>query len=62
VLPSIQVSPAYREDEVFSVADFEAALRSALEPPSAGVVFWSWAHIEADSERAAIVGRVVQGR
>lgn len=62
VLPSIQVSPAYREDEVFSVADFEAALRSALEPPSAGVVFWSWAHIEADGERAAIVGRVVQGR
>ena len=62
VLPSIQVSPAYREDEVFSVADFEAALRSALEPPSAGVVFWSWAHIEADSERAAIIGQVVQGR
>ena len=62
VLPSIQVSPAYREDEVFSVADFEAALRSALEPPSAGVVFWSWAHIEADGERAAIIGQVVQGR
>ena len=62
VLPSIQVSAAYREDEVFSVADFEAALRSALEPPSAGVVFWSWAHIEADSERAAIIGQVVQGR
>ena len=62
VLPSIQVSPAYREDEVFSVADFEAALRSALEPPSVGVVFWSWAHIEADSERAAIIGQVVQGR
>jgi len=62
VLPSIQVSPAYREGEVFSVADFEAALRSALEPPSAGVVFWSWAHIEADGERAAIIGQVVHGR
>jgi hypothetical protein len=61
VLPSVQVSPAYREDEVFSVADFEAALRSALEPPSAGVVFWSWGHIEADGEKAAIIRQVVQG-
>jgi hypothetical protein len=59
VLPSIQVSPAYREDEVFSTAEFEAALRAALEPPSAGVVFWSWDHIEADPERADIIRRVV---
>ena len=61
VLPSIQVAPAYREDEVFSVADFEAALRAALEPPSAGVVFWSWDHIEADPERAEIIRRVLRG-
>ncbi len=62
VLPSIQVSAAYREDEVFSVEDFEAALRSALEPPSAGVVFWSWDHIEADGEKAGIIRQVLQGR
>ena len=61
VLPSIQVAPAYREGEVFSGAEFEAALRAALEPPSAGVVFWSWDHIEADPERAEIIRRVVGG-
>jgi hypothetical protein len=59
VLPSIQVSPAYRQGETFSAADFEAALRAALEPPSAGVVFWSWDHIQADPERAEIIRRVV---
>jgi len=61
VLPSIQVSPAYREGEVFSSVEFEAALRAALEPPSAGVVFWSWDHIEADPEKAEIIRRVVRG-
>ena len=58
ILPSIQVSPAYREDEVFPIDEFEAALRAALEPPSAGVVFWSWDHIESDPERAEIIQRV----
>ena len=62
ILPSIQVSPAYREHEIFAAADFLAALRSALAPPSAGVVFWSWGQIEADSEKAAIIKKVVQGR
>jgi hypothetical protein len=61
ILPSIQVSPAYREDEVFSAAEFEAALRAALEPPSAGVVFWSWDHIEADPERARIIRQMLRG-
>ena len=61
VLPSIQVSLAYREGEVFSGAEFETALRSALEPPSAGVIFWSWDHIEADPERAEIIRRVLRG-
>jgi hypothetical protein len=61
VLPSIQVSPAYREGEVFSSAEFEAALRASLEPPSAGVVFWSWDHIEADPERAEAIRRVLRG-
>ncbi len=59
VLPSIQVGTAYREGEAFSGADFEAALRAALEPPSTGVVFWSWDHIEADPERAEIIRHVV---
>ena len=60
VLPSIQVATAYREGEEFEVAEFEACLRAALAPPSAGVVFWSWDHIEADPERAEIIRRVVR--
>jgi hypothetical protein len=59
VLPIIQVSPVYREDEVFSGAEFEAALRAALEPPSAGVVFQSWDQVEAYPEKAEIIRRVV---
>jgi hypothetical protein len=62
VLPSIQVAEAYRADEVFRAADFEAALRSALEPPSAGVIFWSWDHIEADPKKAEIIRRVLLDR
>jgi len=60
VLPSIQVATAYREGEVFEAAEFEACLRAALAPPSAGVVFWSWDHIEADSARAEIIRRVIR--
>jgi len=62
VLPSIQVSSAYRKGEVFSDTEFEAALRAALEPPSAGVIFWSWDHIEADPGRAEIIRHVVRGQ
>jgi hypothetical protein len=61
ILPSIQVAPAYREEEVFSAIEFEATLHAALEPPSAGVVFQSWHQIEADPERAEIIRRVVRG-
>lgn len=61
VLPSIQVAAAYREGESFSSAEFEACLRAALQPPSAGVVFWSWDHIEADPAKASVIRRVVGG-
>jgi len=61
VLPSIQVASAYREGESFAAAEFEACLRAALAPPSAGVVFWNWDHIEADPEKAEIVRRVLRG-
>jgi len=59
VLPSIQVASAYREGESFSATEFEAALRAALVPPSAGIVFWNWDEIEADPEKAEIIRRVV---
>ncbi len=61
VLPSIQVASAYREGESFAAAEFEACLRAALAPPSAGVVFWNWDAIEADSEKAEVVRRVLRG-
>lgn len=61
VLPSIQVRSYYREGEVFSTDEFEASLRAALSPPSAGVVLWSWEQIEADPERKATVQKVLLG-
>lgn len=61
VLPSIQVATAYREGEAFAAAEFEACLRAALAPPSAGVVLWSWDHIEADPERTEVIRRVISG-
>jgi hypothetical protein len=61
VLPSIQVTSAYREGESFTVAEFDACLRAALAPPSAGVIFWNWDAIEADSEKAEVVRRVLRG-
>jgi hypothetical protein len=62
VLPSIQVASAYREGESLTSAEFEAALRAALEPPSAGVVFWSWDHIEANPGRAESIRSVVRSQ
>jgi hypothetical protein len=60
VLPSIQVSSYYREGETFSTEDFEAALRAALEPPSAGVVLWSWEQLKAEPEKQAVVRSVFE--
>ncbi|HOC42418.1 MAG TPA: hypothetical protein PKJ99_05290 [Thermoanaerobaculales bacterium] len=59
VLPSIQVAAAYR-DEALSVDELEAGLRAALEPPSAGVVFWQWDHIAADPAKAEVIRRVLR--
>ena len=62
VLPSIRVSPESRGGAVFSDAEFEAALRAALESPSAGVILRSWDDIEADPERAEVIRRVILDR
>lgn len=59
VLPSIQVAPAYR-DEALSAEEFEASLRAALDPPSAGVVLWKWDDIAADPAKAAVIRKVVR--
>jgi len=59
ILPSIQVATAYRQGEVFDTAEFEASLRAALEPPSAGVVFWSWDAVAADPAKAEVIRSLV---
>jgi hypothetical protein len=57
-LPSIQVKESYPGDLELGAADFEAALTCALEPPSAGVVLWSWDLIgKAPESKAAIKRR-----
>jgi hypothetical protein len=60
VLPSIQVAEHYRSDSSFDVKEFEACVRAALEPPSAGVVFWKWDHIAADPARADAIRKVIR--
>jgi hypothetical protein len=60
VLPSIQVSEHYRDDKSFDIKEFEACVRAALEPPSAGVVFWKWDHIAADPARADAIRHVLR--
>lgn len=54
VLPSIQVKEAYLSDTIGSRI-FEDNLRSALLPPSSGVIFWSWEHLEKDPWKKDII-------
>lgn len=58
VLPSIQVYPYYIAD-AFTAEDLRLCIRAALEPPSRGVVFWSWPLLEQDSTRVKVVGEEV---
>jgi hypothetical protein len=60
VLPSIQVSEHYRDDKLFDIKEFEACVRAALEPPSAGVVFWKWDHIAADPAKGEAIRKVLR--
>ena len=54
VIPSIQVKEDYIP-ETLTPAQFSAYLDAALEPPSAGVVFWEWETLKADSVKKEIV-------
>lgn len=59
ILPSIQVKEYYPGDRTLDAAEFEACLRAALEPPSAGVVFWSWDLIEKAPENRRVIKRLL---
>jgi len=54
VIPSIQVKEEYIK-ETLTPAQFSATLQAALEPPSSGVVFWSWETLAPDSVKKEIV-------
>ena len=59
VLPSIQVKESYLSDTLSST-EFLENLKSALEAPSHGVIFWSWEHIEKDPWKKDIIKRIVE--
>ncbi len=58
ILPSIQVSQAYVEEDL-PPAEFRAAAVEALEPPSTGVVLWSWDALSKSPEKQALLRRLV---
>ena len=62
ILPSIQVAAAYREDAEFSVGEFWLAMHAALEPPSRGVIFWSWEALAEDPEKMNVIQEALRAR
>ncbi len=54
ILPSIQVEQAYRREK-FSPEAFEKAFQAAIEPPSRGVIFWSWEALNKNEQKKEIV-------
>jgi uncharacterized lipoprotein YddW (UPF0748 family) len=60
ILPSIQVKEAYLKN-ILSEKEFEENLKAALAPPSKGVIFWSWAHLEQDSSKKNIIKKIIKG-
>jgi hypothetical protein len=61
ILPSIQVTAAYRE-EPFSEESFRMALQGALDSPSKGVIFWSWEALEKDPGKLKVVKSELNGK
>ena len=62
VLPSVQVGARYRTDAIFTAEEFEACVRAALAPPSAGVVLWKWEHLVAEPAKLEALRRVLASR
>jgi len=59
VLPSIQVKEAYL-DTVLSENEFEENLEAALEAPSNGVIFWSWAHLDKEPLKKSTITEILK--
>jgi len=58
VLPSIQVGKAYLETE-FDLEEFRETMIAALQPPSSGVIIWSWERLIAEAEKAELFKDIV---
>jgi hypothetical protein len=61
ILPSIQVGKAYLDTE-FDLVEFRETLEAALQPPSAGVVVWSWDHLITEPEKADLFKDIISAR
>jgi len=62
ILPSIQVEAAYREDAEISVEELWMATHAALEPPSRGVVFWSWEALARHPDKLEMLRKALDAR
>ena len=58
VLPSIQVGRAYL-DTKYGLEEFRETVEAALQPPSSGVVVWSWERLIAEPEKADLFKDIV---
>ncbi len=58
VIPSVQVGKAYLDNE-YSLEEFRETLEAALQPPSSGVVLWSWERLMAEPEKADLFKDIV---
>lgn len=58
VLPSIQVGKAYLETE-FDLEEFRETVKAALQPPSSGVIIWSWEHLIAEPAKVDLFKDIV---
>jgi len=61
VVPSIQVKEAYLDCKL-TVGEFEESLSKALEPPSCGVIFWSWEQLQTEPEKKELIIQMVKNR
>jgi len=61
ILPSIQVGKAYLETE-FDLVEFRETVEAALQPPSSGVIVWSWEHLIAEPEKTDLFKDIVTAR
>ncbi len=60
VLPSIQVNKAYLDTEL-DPEEFRRSLRAALEPPSNGVILWSWEQLAEYPEKLTVLHDILHG-